>query len=554
MDNVYDVIVIGGGGAGVMAAAAAAEAGARTAILCKEPVGYGNTRMSVGMAACADIDQDSRQHFIEDIMKSGEGLSNRQLVETLVDDSRKAMAFLEKFGHTFIRNKDGQLSGDVISRAGGHTHPRTLRSSGSGIGMGQALRSATEKYNIHRIEDTAALSILKEKDRVYGVRVLDLATSLEYELAASAVVLATGGGGWLFYPQTTNNRGSCGDGYVLAYHAGAKLMDMEQIQAIPFGITHPSAYRGLICGEPFVTGPAGRVLDGQGNVVLEEGMNRLGRAEVVRAMASPIQEGRTTRDGGLLLDMEPNLYHPKGSQHRDQIMATGITATVLTAYGKKAYNWEEPWSVLPTVHFFMGGVHVDNNTTSHIPNLFAAGEVMGGVNGGNRLGSVALTEILVFGLRAGQAAASYAKRNQVRQKTNLEKRQSPLIDSDGKNRPVLLCQRLQKLMWQHAGLMRSREGLFKALKAVKELKKEAQDLRISNEKVYNSALRDAIELHFMLEAAELVLNAALLREESRGAHIRSDFPEKGGANWEKNTLLWKDSNGKLAHLLREVPK
>lgn len=548
----YDVIVVGGGGAGVMAAIAAAETGAKTAIICKEPVGYGNTRISVGMAACADIDDDSQEQFIEDILKSGEGLSNRELVETLVHDSQKAMAILEQFGHTFTRNNDGQLSGDVISRAGGHSHPRTLQSSGKGIGMGQVLRSATEKFHIDRIEDTITLSLLKEKDKVRGVRVLNLATSLEYELSASAVVLATGGGGWVFYPQTTNNRGSCGDGYVLAYHAGATLMDMEQIQAIPFGITHPPAYRGLICGEPFVAGPAGRVLDGQGNVVLEEGMNRLGRAEVVRAMASSIQEGRITKDGGLLLDLEPNLHHPKGSLHRDHLMATGITDTVLTAYGKKAYAWQEPWSVLPTIHFFMGGVEVDNNAKSRVANLFAAGEVMGGVHGGNRLGSVALTEILVFGLRAGRAAAAHAKNNVVQRTASPVEKISALIDSNGNNRPIDLCLKLQKLMWQHAGLMRSREGLLTALNAITDLNKEARDLRISNETIYNNELRDAVELHFMLEAAVLIINAALLREESRGAHIRSDFPEKGGPGWEKNILLCKDENDELTHHLREV--
>ena len=550
----YDVIIVGGGGAGIMAAVAAAESGARTAIICKEPVGYGNTRMAVGLTSCAAVDNDTREQFIEDILISGEGLSNRDLVETLADDSREAVSSLEQLGHIFVRNKNGMLSGDAILRSGGHSIARTLQSSGKGIGMGQVLRSATEKHKIDRIEDTLALSLIVDAGRVCGVQVLDLASSLEYSLSANAVVLATGGGGWLFYPQTTNNRGACGDGYVLAYQAGAKLMDMEQIQAVPFGLTRPAAYRGLICGEPSTAGPEGRILDGEGNVVLEKGINRLGRATVVQAMAAPILEGRTTADGSLLLDLEPNLHTSEGLLHREHTRATGITEIVLTAYGKKAYNWEEPWKVLPTIHFFMGGIDVGKDTKSDIPNLFAAGEVMGGVHGGNRLGSVALTEILVFGLRAGRAAAEYAKNNNVRREASPAKRQSALLGSSGKNRPIELCHKLQAIMWQYAGLTRSREGLQTALDSVAELKKEAQDLRIGSETIYNTELRDAVELNFMLESALLVLNAALLREESRGAHIRSDFPQNGGPNWEKNILLWKDEYGKAVHTLREARK
>ena len=423
----YDVIVAGGGGAGVMAAAAAAKTGARVAIVCKEPVGYGNTRMAVGLTACAGLTGEARDSFIENMLASGEGLCRRELVEALVDGSRDALGFLEALGHTFLRDKGGELSEEVITRAGGHTHPRTLQSSGAGIGMGQVLRNAVHKYKITLIEDTLVLKLMKSDGAVCGVRLLDLATAEEYTLAAGAVVLATGGAGWLFYPQTSNNRGSTGDGYALAFAAGAELMDMEQVQALPFGITHPQAFRGLVCGEPVVAGPAGKITDGSGQTVLDGGINQMGRAAVVRAMAEPIRAGQTTEHGGLLLDLSSNLKTPNGSVLRGRIRATGITDTVLPAYGKKAYDWEEPWDVLPTAHFMMGGIAADKDGATSVPGLFAAGEAMGGVHGGNRLGSIALTEIFVFGLRAGSAAATAAKNKQATN-ASINERKATLYD------------------------------------------------------------------------------------------------------------------------------
>jgi succinate dehydrogenase/fumarate reductase flavoprotein subunit len=543
----YDVVVVGGGGAGLMAAAAAAEAGAGVAIVCKEPVGYGNTRMAVGLTACAGLPGDTYETFIDNLLASGEGLSSCELVETLVRDSRKALTFLEGLGHTFKRNAEGQLSESAITRAGGHSRPRTLQSSGAGIGLAQSLRAAAAKYQIDLLEDTLVLELLKADDRVSGVRLLDMVTGEEYSISAGAVVLATGGGSWLFYPQTSNNRGSTGDGYALAFRAGAELMDMEQIQALPFAVTHPGAYRGLICGEPVVAGPAGKLTDNQGNTVLAGGIHKMDRASVVRAMADPITAGRVAEHGGVFLDLRPNLH--SGTAYRDQIRSTGITDTVLPAYGKKAFDWEEPWEVLPTAHFFMGGIKADSHGATAVGGLYAAGEAMGGVHGANRLGSAALTEILVFGQRAGQAAALWAK-SRYRPEPKGRSR-SRVIGMTGTMRPIQLCRRLQNLMWQTAGLVRDRAGLLAALETVEELIKEASDLSVCAEPVYNMELRDARELDFMLLTAKLVLTSALLREESRGAHLRSDFPESGGKDFEKNIILWQDQNGKIAYKLKE---
>lgn len=538
----YDVIVIGGGGAGITAAAAAAEAGVRVAIVCKEPVGYGNTRMAVGLTACAGLPGDTREAFIADILASGEGLCSRELVETLVEDSRSALAFVERLGHVFTRSESGHLSERVISRAGGHSRPRTLQSSGSGIGMAQALRSAAVKYGLELLEDTMALELCKKNGMICGVRVLSMVSGEEYTLDTHAVVLATGGAGSLFYPQTSNNRGSSGDGYALAFRVGAYLTDMEQVQAIPFGITHPEAYRGLVCGEPVVAGPAGRILDGQGNVVLERDINRMSRAAVVRAMATSIAQGTVTEHGGLQLDLRPNLC--EGTAYRDRIRSTGITDNILPAYGRKAYNWEEPWDVLPTAHFMMGGIAADKNGATNIPGLFVAGEAMGGVHGANRLGSVALTEILVYGLRAGRAAAKTAV-NRPPLTKQPQGMLSPRIGSRGINRPVELSRKLQRIMWEHVGLVRNRDGLQAALDAVAALKKEAEDMSVCAETVYNMELRDAYELEFMLDTANLVLLSARYREESRGAHLRSDFPESTGTGRQDNIMLYCQEDGSI---------
>lgn len=546
----FDVIVVGGGGAGVMAASAAAAAGARVALLSKEPIGYGNTRMAVGLTACAGVDGDTHEEFLADILASGNGLCLPHLVNVLVNQSRDALSYAEQLGHTFTRNANDELGGDTVSRAGGHTQARTLQSSGAGIGLGQSLRAAMEKYQFTCFEDTLVLELIKKGEAVIGMRALELTTGEEFTMRCGAVILATGGAGWLFYPQTSNNRGTCGDGYALAFMAGAQLMDMEQIQTIPFGITHPHAYRGLICGEPVVAGPHGRILDDGGNEVLGAGIHRLGRAAVVSAMADVILAGHVSEHGGLSLDLQPNLKTEEGKAFRHRIRATGITDTVLPAYGRKAYDWEEPWDVSPTVHFFMGGVHADENGATNVPGLYVAGEVMGGVHGGNRLGSVALTEILVFGLRAGQAAATFAEGVRHDSSPQPKKRTSSLIGRQGNQRAARLCKKLQHLMWKYAGLVRDREGLLLAAGELEEISKAGEDLCICNEAVYNLELRDAYELGFMLATAKLILITARLREESRGAHIRADYPEHGGVEWQKNIYLWRGEGGETIHAIK----
>ena len=532
-----------------MAAVAAAEAGARVAVLSKEPVGYGNTRMAVGLTACAGLPGDTREAFVEDILSAGGYLNDRVLVETLVDDSPAALAKLESFGHTFIRDGAGKLSPGVIHRAGYHSRARTLQSSGAGVGLAQALRAAMEKYGISLFEDTFVLGLLKEEDTVRGVHLFDLARGEELVLACGAAVLATGGAGWLFYPQTSNARTSTGDGYALAFNAGAELIDMEQIQALPFAVTHPEAYRGIFCGEPAVAGPAGKIINGRGEAVLNGGINRMDRASVVCRMSAEIANGAVAAHGGLILDLRSNLALEDGRQMRDNIRNTGIFNVVLPAYGRKAFNWEEPWEVMPTIHFFMGGVRADKDGRTCLPGLYVAGEVQGGVHGANRLGSVALTEILVFGLRAGCAAAAYAKNMPGAPRLRMFPVTAELFGRPGPVRPVTLVRQLQNLLWKSAGLVRNKSLLQEALCGLGDITDKARSASFSPERVYNTEILDYLELQNMLVTARLVLQAALLREESRGAHFRSDFPESGGEAWRKNIVLRRAENGDIGYRL-----
>ncbi len=538
----YDVVCVGGGGAGIMAAVAAAEQGARVAVVSKEPVGYGNTRLAVGLMACSGLPGDTREAFIEDVLAGGEWLGDRRLVEALVDGAAEAAARLESFGHTFIRDSEGFLSQQAVTRAGGHSRSRTLRSSGIGIGLCQSLRAAVEKHGIGLYEDTLVSRLVKNEGRVCGIKALDLAEGREYVLGAKAVVLCTGGGGWLFYPQTSNARTATGDGYALAYEAGAELVDMEQVQAIPFAVTSPAAYRGLFCGEPALAGPYGRILNGDGDTILDGGINNMSRAAVVSRMAGEIVAGRVGPNGGLTLDLRPNLEHEDGLKARDRLREVGMFDVVLPAYGRKAYDWEEPWEVLPTVHFFMGGVRADQDGRTCVPGLFAAGEVMGGVHGGNRLGSVALTEIFVFGWRAGLAAAEYAGSSPAAEPAACLG-DSGLYGRRGAIRPVTLVRRLQALLWEKAGLVRNREGLLDGLREIDAIEALAKTAGVSEKRVYNTEAADFLELGFMLTTARLVLTAALLREESRGAHLRGDFPASGGKDWQKNIILRRAEDG-----------
>jgi succinate dehydrogenase/fumarate reductase flavoprotein subunit len=320
-----------------------------------------------------------------------------------------------------------------------------------------------------------------------------------------------------------------GDSYGLALRAGAELVDMEQIQLLCFGATHPSSMIGIPLGEPAMAGPFGKLYNNKGEVICEDMMTKT-RAQVANAMMEEIHQGGATEHGGLLLDLKPNVDSEIGEFYVSTIrdVAGPFIELIRRAYGEKASNFEEPWDVLPTVHYFMGGVKTDEWCRSSIPALYACGQAQGGVMGGNRLGATSLTEIFVFGKRAGKTAAKEAGQRQLTDEAVIKEpidKLASLPGSKGTYRPIHIKRLLQKLMWTYVGARRDDSGLAKAIEEIGTVKKQAKDLSISHVEHYNTEVADAIELSHMLASAEAMALSALERKESRGAHVRSDFPE-----------------------------
>lgn len=552
----YDLICIGGGGAAALAAIHAAAMGKRVALISKDPPGHGNTRLSIGRTACPGLlPGDSTATFSADVLKSGIGLSEPVLVETLAAKATRAVAALEKLGPLFRRGDTGKFPPELVYRTGGQSRPRSLVNLGGGPALGAALQTTLWRSKIPIYTTTAALELVKTGNRVSGVLTLDLQERRFKGFTCGAVLLATGGCGALYDPHTSNSRGATGDGLTLALQAGAVLWDMEQIQFIPFGLTHPRSMTGALCGEPSSAGPAGRLLDGAGNILLERGINRMTRAAVTRVMMEAIAGGKTTPDGGLLLDLSPNLERSDGEQIYRTIQASGIFESVRPAYGENAYRWKEPWSVLPTAHFQLGGIRTNTRGETGVPGLYAAGEVQAGLHGGNRIGSVALSEVFVFGPSSGRSAAKYAgtQKKQALQLhpagtetlTEAASRWKEALAGDGRHQPQALRARLGECMWRLAGPVREEGALLQALSELEVLTQKTRSLAIHPERICNRQLLDAIELHLALPAAKAIVFAALERRESRGAHLRSDYSRLDDKRFRCHTSIRMDTNGTL---------
>ena len=546
-----DVLVIGGGGAGISAAVAASEEGARTLLVSKEPTGYGNTRISAGAIAYPGLSaEDDTQTFFRDIVIGGEFLSNQDLAYVLAQEACRASLFLEREGLALERDSAGIVSSQVIIRSGGHSFPRTLLNSSSGIGFGQVIKAALIRCGVGALPEALVTKLLTVNDRVVGAVGLIRTTGEVFTVAAGKTILATGGGGWLYYPHTDVNRITTGDGYALGFDAGADLIDMEQIQFIPFALTHPRSMVGILCGEPFNVGPKGRILNGEGHEFIK-GAALQTRAQVSKAIILEVEKGKGTKYGGVTLNLRENKQDPDG-RHVKEVYETTmkvLSDPVRFAYGKKAEDWEEPWDVYPTAHYFMGGIRIDSYGRCIYPgNLYAVGEVSGGLHGGNRLGSVALAEIFVFGLRAGRHAASHQKGKPIpslsEEQVNKEKQRiNSFRGAQGEHRPIELIRRLQNTMWKCAGPVREERRLTEAESDIEIMEAQLKKLRVSSILKWNNEWSEALELSLMLDVARMVIQSSKARTESRGAHIRLDFPQKEDDQDLENILIRKSSQG-----------
>jgi len=543
-----DVLVIGAGGAGIAAAVEAARGGASVIIVSKEPIGYGDTRISLGVMSTSPDPEigDTEEQFVEDMIRGGEGLNDPALVRALVSDALEATAMFEGFGHIFGRDDEGRLA-RLIFPPGGHSASRAISSPGVGISMGHTMRAAAARASIDVLEETICSELLVRDGEVVGAVGLQVASGEPIAVLAKSSVIGAGGAGSLYYPHTDCMPSVVGDSYGLALNAGAELGDMEQVQFLPFGITHPPSMLGAPCGEPAMAGPLGKLMNSRGELVLENIMP-MTRAQVARIIMEEIRRGGATERGGLLLDLRPNIEADGGELFVGLMKKMGgpFLDIIRRAYGEKAANLQEPWDVLPTVHYVMGGVKTDEWCRSHVPALYACGQAQGGVMGGNRLGSTSLTEIFVFGKRAGKTAAlEAAQRNYADAPVAVEavRRLEALFGAGGSERPVRLKRALQRLMWEKVGPLRDAASLEQAFREIAGIKEHAKDLRISGMKRYNCEALDAIELSHMLASAESIVVSALARTESRGAHVRSDFPERDDAHPIRNMVVrLKDGN------------
>ena len=554
--NRCDVLVIGSGAAGTFAALAAAEQGAQVCITSKGSLLYGNTRLAGGIVACPGYaDNDLPSHFVEDVLQAGERINRRELVELVAEGGLKSLQALEEWGYLFKRDEQGDPS---LTQAGGHSRARTMICCYRGSSLAKLLRCKIASHDrIKVLEGHVLYRLILNDGEIGGALFLNMYQGEPVVIEAPAVVLATGGAGMVYGPHTDNTREATGDGMALALLAGARLVDMEFMQWMPFAVTSPPDLEGINCGEPSSAGPQGVLLNRQGRVILRS-FHKMTRAQVARVIFLEIKNGGGTKNGGVIFDPRANRSAPAGEKTYQERLALGTLDVVRQAYGQEAYEWSVPYEVAPSAHFTLGGIVVDNQGSTGVEGLFAAGEVTGGFHGADRLGSVALTECFVVGSTAGYHAWEKSQRKKKAHKLRgclgLIRELNALFGRPGRETPEKLAWELGDLMWQRAGGVRNRQDLEKARTGIANLILQSEEIKIPALKKWNLPVQAAIELQSMLLVAEAMVIASQAREESRGTHYRLDYPELSRA-WEgKNIVIERGIDGALAATVEDTEK
>jgi succinate dehydrogenase / fumarate reductase flavoprotein subunit len=538
----FDVLVIGAGGAGLRAAIAAAEAGARTGLICRSLLGKAHTVMAEGgvAAALGNVEPDDRWevHF-QDTMFSAKYLNNWRMAELHAKEAPDRVRELERWGAVFDRTPERKMSQRAF---GGHTHKRLVHiGDRTGLELIRTLQDKAVHSGIEVLMECTITRLLKSGERICGAFGYRRGNGQFLALAAPCVVLATGGGGRSY--RITSNSWECfGDGYQLAYEAGAELIDMEFVQFHPTGMVYPPGVIGLLVTEA-VRGEGGILRNKDGERFMkrydERRMELSTRDVVARAIFTEVKEDRGTEHGGVYLDVShlpsatvrqklPSMY--------DQFMElAGVDIT------------KHPMEVGPTCHYFMGGVRIDGDTGhSRVPGLFATGECSGGMNGANRLGGNSLSDLLVFGRRAGESAAEDANRAEpvALDEAELEDAAREMLGflaGGGSEDPYQIHDELRDMMQEKVGIFREKADLESALQKLDELCERARHVSApSDTRVYNPGWHLCRDLRTMLTVSRAVATAALRREESRGAHSRLDFTEFGDYWGDHNIVITKD--------------
>ncbi|WP_296868026.1 fumarate reductase (CoM/CoB) subunit TfrA [uncultured Methanobrevibacter sp.] len=532
-----DVLIIGSGGAGSRAAIEVDDAGLKPLIVSKGlSFRSGCTGMAEGgyNAVFKTVDKDdSIEAHMHDTLKGGSYLNDEKLVEILVNESPKRLIDLENYGALF----DRQESGEIDQRPfGGQSFRRTCyQGDRTGAELLNALKEEIIRRDIECIEEVMITSLVCEGTQVIGACGFDLKDSSLIYFQAKSTILASGGAGQL-YPVTSNTFQKNGDGYAIAFRAGANLIDMEQIQFHPTGMVKPKTKRGILVTEA-VRAEGGILLNKDGERFMSkyapEKMELATRDVVARSIYHEIIEGKGTDDGGVYLDI---------SHLDDDYIDEKLETMVLQFENVGVDIKHEPIEVAPTAHHFMGGLKINTDASTSLENLFGAGEVCGGVHGANRLGGNALADTQVFGKIAGESASKAAKQTDLKTNEEMVEKEASRIEGiikKGTIKPQEFKNRIKKLMWEKVAIVREEKTLNEALGELLEMQKELDSLDVSEKKQYNTELVTALEVINMVEICILTVKSAILRRESRGAHFRSDFPESLD-EWKKSIVINKN--------------
>ncbi|MDQ6717514.1 MAG: fumarate reductase/succinate dehydrogenase flavoprotein subunit [Gemmatimonadota bacterium] len=586
----HDVLVIGAGGAGLRAAIGAAEAGASVGLVCKSLLGKAHTVMAEGgmAASMGNVDdRDNWQVHFADTMRGGQYLSNWRMAELHAKEAPDRVRELEAWGAVFDRTEDGRI---LQRNFGGHRYPR-LAHVGDRTGL-EMIRTLQDHLvympDIKVYMECTVIRLLKTGDRITGAVAYDRERGQFKVFTANAVVLATGGIGRAF-SITSNSWEYTGDGHSLAYNSGAALQDMEFVQFHPTGMVWPPSVKGILVTEG-VRGEGGVLRNKDGHRFMfddipenyrsqtadteEEGWRYvmgdksarrppelLTRDHVARCIMREVKEGRGSPHGGVFLDISwiktklkdgearikkklPSMYH-----QFKQLADIDIT--------------KEAMEIGPTTHYVMGGIRVEGDTQmSTIPGLFAAGECAAGLHGANRLGGNSLSDLVVFGKRAGEAAAAFAS-EQSRVPVAADEMNAITTTAlgpfargkeAGAESSFQVQQDLQVMMQSLVGIVRREDELKKALDGLDELKRRAAKVAVPGGREFNPGWHTALDLVNLLTVSEAVTRSALERKESRGGHFRDDYPDKDPEFAKFNILLRRGDNGEMIVSRENIPE
>lgn len=554
-----DVLIIGGGGAAAMAALSAMKLGADVALVSKEAsfVGGATIQASGGISIVHEP-EDSPETFYKDMMRGGGNLNNPKLVKILSERTMASMVKLEDYGFYLDRMSNDKMR--TVIHSEGHSWARGYLDRRENLGWCRALGGALARSNVSFYPEIMVLKLLVNQGQVNGALGFSIVSGEYLVFNAKAVLLATGGLGQI-YEVTTNAKTLSGDGFTMAWDVGAKLIDMEMVQFLPLAFPYPKAKRGIIIGMCSLFGPNVKLYNGLGERYMRkydpERLEYTTRDTASRANFTEIMQGRGTERGAIIVDPtenDPSLLW----RHRNGLPL--IYKRVRDVFGEDAASWKKPFEAIPSQHFFMGGVMIDENCKSTVPGLFAVGEVSGGVQGANRLSGNALTEILVFGNLAGEKAAQWvADRKLIPPDTReiedeISKWESKFNSEPGDGvRPFHIREKIQKTMWSYLGPVRDRVGMEKAAAALEGIQRD--DLKQislgTHQPIYNREKVEAAETEFMVKTALAIARSALTREESRGSHYREDFPLANDKHWLRNIMVRKEGGNIAISYQRE---